>query len=190
MSTITKAVLTKVIFKEFNIKALEAKKEVNTFFARLSAEVLSRDSLLFSGFGRFNRKKKNERIALNPKTGKPATVTARTVITFSSSGKMRKALNGNYSSSIQPSVEMMYRDDFPRPKNNRSELVAKTIMTEISNALINGDRVEIREFGVFSVRDYPGYTGRNPKTGEKVKVGPKKLPFFKAGRELLRRANA
>ena len=51
-------------------------------------------------------------------------------------------------------------------------------------ALIDGDRVEIRGFGSFSVRDYAPYTGRNPKTGAVATVGPKRLPVFKAGRRL------
>lgn len=47
-----------------------------------------------------------------------------------------------------------------------------------------GGRVEIRGFGSFSVREYEAYTGRNPKTGEGVSVNPKRLPFFKVGKEL------
>jgi len=45
-------------------------------------------------------------------------------------------------------------------------------------------RIEIRGFGSFTVREYGAYTGRNPKTGKKTEVGPKKLPFFKVGKEL------
>ena len=53
-----------------------------------------------------------------------------------------------------------------------------------TTALKNGGRVEIRGFGVFSVREYDGYKGRNPKTGEAVEVKPKKSAFFKVGKEL------
>ena len=53
-----------------------------------------------------------------------------------------------------------------------------------TDALKNGGRIEIRGFGVFSVREYDGYKGRNPKTGEIVEVKPKKGAFFKVGREL------
>jgi integration host factor subunit beta len=55
---------------------------------------------------------------------------------------------------------------------------------EISEALANGDRVEIRGLCSFSVKSYRPYTGRNPKTGKKVSIKPKKLPFFKCGKEL------
>jgi integration host factor subunit beta len=54
----------------------------------------------------------------------------------------------------------------------------------MSRALISDDRIEIRGFGSFEVKKYRGYTGRNPKSGEKIAVGKKKLPFFKAGKEL------
>jgi integration host factor subunit beta len=47
--------------------------------------------------------------------------------------------------------------------------------------------VEIRGFGSFTVRKYDSYTGRNPKTGKKISVSPKKLPFFKVGKELRER---
>jgi len=54
----------------------------------------------------------------------------------------------------------------------------------MKEALKNGDRVEIRGFGSFKIKEYEGYQGRNPKTGEPVQVSPKKLPFFRAGKEL------
>jgi integration host factor subunit beta len=60
---------------------------------------------------------------------------------------------------------------------------------EVSNALIKGDRIEIRGLCSFSVKQYKSYTGRNPKTGEKVTVGSKKLPFFKCGKKLKERVN-
>jgi integration host factor subunit beta len=53
-----------------------------------------------------------------------------------------------------------------------------------ADTLKKGGRIEIRGFGSFTVREYGAYTGRNPKTKEKVKVGEKKLPFFKVGKEL------
>lgn len=59
----------------------------------------------------------------------------------------------------------------------------------MSEAMSSGDRVEIRGFCSFSIKEYNGYTARNPKTGKKVLVPPKKLPFFKAGKELKERVN-
>ncbi len=66
----------------------------------------------------------------------------------------------------------------------KSEEVINLIFETMSRALIRGDRIEIRGFGSFEVREYKDYTGRNPKSGEKIAVGKKKLPFFKAGKEL------
>ncbi len=69
------------------------------------------------------------------------------------------------------------------PKGKAEEVV-KTVFTTMANALTNNERVEIRGFRTFKVKNYDGYTGHNPKTGEPIKVKAKKLPFFKCGREL------
>jgi len=62
--------------------------------------------------------------------------------------------------------------------------VLKLFFNEMADALGKGERVEIRGLCSFCVKNYKAYTGRNPKTGEKVKIKPKKLPFFKCGKEL------
>ena len=61
---------------------------------------------------------------------------------------------------------------------------------EMANALAKGDRVEIRGLCSFYVKEYKAYTGRNPKTGEPVKIKSKKLPFFKCGKELKDRVDS
>jgi integration host factor subunit beta len=68
-------------------------------------------------------------------------------------------------------------------KKNADDIV-DVIFDSMSQALINGERVEIRGLGSFAVKQYDGYIGRNPKTGEKIDVVPKKLPFFKVGKDL------
>ncbi len=72
----------------------------------------------------------------------------------------------------------------------KAKEVVKTVFTTMANALSKGDRVEIRGFGSFKVKNYDGYTGHSPKTGEPIKVKPKKLPFFKCGRELKERVDS
>ena len=67
---------------------------------------------------------------------------------------------------------------------SKAEAVVKVFFNEISNGLTNNDRVEIRGLCSFFLKPYKGYAGRNPKTGEPIKVKPKKLPFFKSGKEL------
>ena len=54
----------------------------------------------------------------------------------------------------------------------------------IKESLLEGERVEIRGLGSFKIKDYQGYQGRNPKSGEVVQVQPKKLPFFRPGKDL------
>jgi len=67
--------------------------------------------------------------------------------------------------------------------------VVNRFFAEMSDVLAKGDRVEIRGLCSFYVKNYKSYYGRNPKNGEKVKVKPKKLPFFKCGKELKKRVN-
>lgn len=66
----------------------------------------------------------------------------------------------------------------------KAEEVIDTIFDSMTDALKAGKRIEIRGFGSFVVREYSSYKGRNPKTGESISVSPKKLPFFKVGKEL------
>lgn len=66
----------------------------------------------------------------------------------------------------------------------QTELVVNTVFGSITNALANGNKVELRGFGSFRVRHRNPREGRNPKSGEKVSVPSKQVPFFKAGKEL------
>lgn len=68
-----------------------------------------------------------------------------------------------------------------------AEKVIQVIFGSMADTLISGNRIEVRGFGSFEVRKYDGYTARNPKTGEKIEVAPKKLPFFKTGKDLKER---
>jgi integration host factor subunit beta len=70
-----------------------------------------------------------------------------------------------------------------------AKVVVDAVFDEMVNALRRGDRVEIRGFGSFAIRNYGSYQGRNPKTGATVSVLPKKLPFFKVGKELKERVD-
>ena len=69
----------------------------------------------------------------------------------------------------------------------KAEEVVNAIFETLAHALRSGERIEIRGFGSFVVNEYKSYTGRNPKTGEAIAVKPKKLPFFKVGKELRER---
>ncbi len=69
------------------------------------------------------------------------------------------------------------------------EKIVNAILNEITSALARGDRVELRDFGVFSVKNRPARTGRNPRTGVHVSVPQKSLPFFKAGKKMRARLN-
>lgn len=72
----------------------------------------------------------------------------------------------------------------------QSEEIVNLIYKKMRDTLVNGGRIEIRGFGSFVVKEYEAYQGRNPKTGQKIDVPPKKLPFFKVGKELKERIDA
>jgi integration host factor subunit beta len=71
----------------------------------------------------------------------------------------------------------------------RAELLVDQVFSCMTQALQEGDGIEIRGFGSFTVRDYKAYEGRNPRTGDTVHVRPKRLAFFKVGKELRERVN-
>jgi integration host factor subunit beta len=72
----------------------------------------------------------------------------------------------------------------------RAELLINAIFDCMEASLRRGERIEIRGFGSFEIRNYRAYEGRNPRTGTAVNVKPKRLPFFKVGKELKERVNA
>jgi integration host factor subunit beta len=72
----------------------------------------------------------------------------------------------------------------------KAEEIVDLFFDAVTETLCNGNRVEIRGFGAFTVREYKAYEGRNPKTGEKITVPPKRLPFWKTGMELKQRVDS
>ena len=80
-----------------------------------------------------------------------------------------------------------------KEKSNLTKLesaeIVETFFSEITNELADGGRVEIRGLCSLYIKEYEPYIGRNPKTGKKVQIAPKKLPFFKCGKELKERVD-
>jgi len=84
-------------------------------------------------------------------------------------------------------IETLSQDiDVP---HREAAAITNTIIKTMTEALADGDSIEIRGFGSFVIKNYGSYEGRNPKTGEKIKVKPKKLPFFKVGKDLREQVN-
>ena len=77
-----------------------------------------------------------------------------------------------------------------RISKKEASAVVDIFFDSMSEALAKGDRVEIRGLCSFYVKEYHSYLGRNPKTGENVRVAPKRLPFFKSGKELKERVDS
>ncbi|MEM8799408.1 MAG: integration host factor subunit beta [Pseudomonadota bacterium] len=80
-------------------------------------------------------------------------------------------------------------EDNPHLYQRDVERIVATIFDEITAALARGDRVELRGFGAFSVKNRPARIGRNPRTNEMVSVDEKWVPYFKAGKDLRERLN-
>lgn len=80
-------------------------------------------------------------------------------------------------------------DENPHLFQRDVENIVNAILNQIGDALSRGDRVELRGFGAFSVKNRPARVGRNPRTGEKVAVEEKYVPQFKAGKEIRERLN-
>jgi len=90
----------------------------------------------------------------------------------------------------------MKKSDLIAQLSEKEQLVGKEafdivngVFDGFTNALKKGEKIEIRGFGSFTVRNYSPYLGKNPKTGQRVQVGSKKLPYFKVGKELKERVN-
>lgn len=80
-------------------------------------------------------------------------------------------------------------DDNPELRPEEIEQVVDIFFDEISTRLAEGGRVELRGFGAFSTRQRDGRIGRNPRTGDSVEVPPKRVPYFKPGKEMRERLN-
>lgn len=90
---------------------------------------------------------------------------------------------------IKSELVQLIADKNPHLYQRDVENIVNAILGQITDALANGDRVELRGFGAFSVKNRKPRQGRNPRTGEKVSVEEKWVPFFKTGKELRERLN-
>lgn len=91
---------------------------------------------------------------------------------------------------IKSELVQKIADNNPHLYQRDVENIVNAILDEITQALADGNRVELRGFGAFSVKNRPARIGRNPRTGEKVEVEEKWVPFFKTGKDLRERLNA
>lgn len=85
-------------------------------------------------------------------------------------------------------LQELHKDN-PELRSEEIEQVVDVFFDEIAQRLAEGGRVELRGFGAFSTREREARTGRNPRTGEPVPVPAKKVPYFKAGKEIRKRLN-
>lgn len=91
---------------------------------------------------------------------------------------------------IKSELVQKLADENPHLFQRDVENIVTAILDAIGDGLSQGDRIELRGFGAFSVKNRPARTGRNPRTGEKVDVSEKYVPQFKAGKEIRERLNS
>jgi integration host factor subunit beta len=91
---------------------------------------------------------------------------------------------------IKSELVQKLADENPNLFHRDVERIVSIVFQEISDALVRGERVELRGFGAFSVKHRPSRVGRNPRTGDPVPIEEKFTPFFKSGKELRDRLNA
>lgn len=90
---------------------------------------------------------------------------------------------------IKSELVQRLADRHPNLFHRDIEKIVSVVFDGISDALVRGDRVELRGFGAFSVKHRPARVGRNPRSGEPVSIAAKSAPFFKAGKDLRDRLN-
>lgn len=101
----------------------------------------------------------------------------------------RDVADGELQTMTKSELILRLAEQNPHLYQRDVERIVSTIFDEISAALSQGDRVELRGFGAFSVKARDARIGRNPRTGEAVSVSEKFVPFFKAGKDLRERLN-
>jgi len=120
---------------------------------------------------------------------KEQTIPASPVfIAVSGEGALDVGLQGR-DAMIRSELVQQLTDETPGLSLREVDIIVDAVFEKVADQLANGGRVELRGFGAFSTRDRDGRDGRNPRTGEAVKVPAKRVPYFKAGKEMRDRLN-
>jgi integration host factor subunit beta len=101
-----------------------------------------------------------------------------------------RVFEGVKDNMIKSQLIQKLADENPHLYQRDVERIVSSVFEEITDALSQGDRVELRGFGAFSVKHRDARVGRNPRTGESVEVPQKRVPFFKTGKDLRDRMNS
>ncbi len=104
--------------------------------------------------------------------------------------RVSRVFEGVKDNMIKSQLIQKLADENPHLYQRDVERIVSSVFEEITDALSQGDRVELRGFGAFSVKHRDARVGRNPRTGESVEVPQKRVPFFKTGKDLRDRMNS
>lgn len=111
-------------------------------------------------------------------------------IVIPSRERVSRVFEGVKDNMIKSQLIQKLADENPHLYQRDVERIVSSVFEEITDALSQGDRVELRGFGAFSVKHRDARVGRNPRTGESVEVPQKRVPFFKTGKDLRDRMNS
>lgn len=169
-------------FSNENIPLEQANTLVNELLTTFFDLIKENKELTIQSFGKFTLKEKKERIGRNIKFKEKIIISPRKVITFINSKSLKNLLNGNddplvirnYSTKIAEALSERYNY-----KKKFANNLVQIFFNSICVGLSANKRIEFRNFGTFTVRNYKSYKGRNPKTGKFVIVPEKKLVYFR-----------
>ena len=163
----TKAELVEEVSRVSDLTKKHSEVIVETVFKSIIDALHRGEKIELRGFGSFRLRQREPRKGRNPKTGDRVDVPPKRVPYFKP-GKELKELINRVSDLTK----------------KHSEAIVDTVFQSIVDALHRGEKIELRGFGSFRLRQREPRKGRNPKTGDKVDVPPKKVPYFKPGKEL------
>lgn len=136
-----------------------------------------------------NFRSKSAKLHRNPRSAALTMIYTHAIVNPSRE-RVSRVFEGVKDNMIKSQLIQKLADENPHLYQRDVERIVSSVFEEITDALSQGDRVELRGFGAFSVKHRDARVGRNPRTGESVEVPQKRVPFFKTGKDLRDRMNS
>ncbi len=186
MKKIVKSDIINNISENLQINNNKSSLIVKIIINKLKYNIMTKKKFNITKFGKFTVKKKAERIVKPFKGNKDYIIKPKNVVTFNISTIFKKRLNNkletkkpNYSKTLEMSIYDELKALDIEISRDIIKKAVNSFFENISNELLNGNKIEIRNFGRFKTKNYKSYLGRNPKTNESILVPEKKLVTFK-----------
>lgn len=188
---ISKFEIAKYLRDELEISLRQTNIIISAIINNLKDTIFFSNEIKIKKFGKFFLKHKKQRKVKSFFKQKEYIINPRKVVTFKQSGIMKKRLNTiinkkecNYSNFLSKILSKDLNKLNLNNNNNFTNKAVNSFFKFICDSLIDGKKIEIRNFGVFKVNSYPSYQGRNPKTGESIFVPSKRQICFKYSKNI------